>query len=101
MATKFLMPPEEAIESAQDEELLNQAPPVIERCPYLREKATGVLHVYNEHMARRGDLVEAYWGEPAPVIEPPASAALSPVSTMPPVPSVPPVPPVVRRRASS
>jgi hypothetical protein len=77
MANKFLVPPEEALQNASDEEMLNLAPPVVEPCPYLREKASGALYPFNEHMARRGDLVEAYFGEPAVVIKAPTSVELT------------------------
>lgn len=39
-------------------------PPVVEPCAYLREIKTGRVHPYTAAMAQRGDLVEAYDGEP-------------------------------------
>lgn len=56
-------PPEDAERFSNDEDL-NGPPPVISPCLYLREKATGMIHAYNEAMARRGDLVEAFEGDP-------------------------------------
>ncbi|MGF6599791.1 hypothetical protein P3T23_004525 [Paraburkholderia sp. GAS448] len=60
---------------AGDDENLNGPPPVVPPCGYLREKATGMVHVYSEEMARRGDLVEACDGpddsRPEVVVAPP------------------------------
>ena len=55
---KFQVPASDPIEREY-----NAAPKPLGQCRGLREKATGMLHPYNEEMAKRSDLVEAYNGE--------------------------------------
>jgi hypothetical protein len=61
----FTVPQDQYIDTS---DLPSGPPPFVPPCTYLREKKSGRLHPYNEQMAARGDLVEAYEG---PIVEPP------------------------------
>ncbi|RQH06627.1 hypothetical protein [Paraburkholderia dinghuensis] len=86
---RFTLPADPRPPAAEGEDL-NGAPPVVPPCAYLREKATGTVHVYSEEMAKRGDLVEAC-DDPQAQFIPPA----------PPPPPAPPATPARARRAES
>jgi hypothetical protein len=88
---RFKVPADERPRLPEDAEDLNEPPPVVPPCAYLREKATGMVHVYSDWMARRGDLVEACDG---PDERRGFAASLaSPSSLPPPPPPPPPSPP--------
>lgn len=106
---KFTAPQSQAVNDHVDPEVPAGAPPIVERCEFLREIASGRIHPYSELMARRGDLVEAYDG-PIPTekdevahalgvrqLEKAGNKSARASAPQPPQPPVPPQPPKATR----
>lgn len=66
------------------------APKPLKECKYLREKATGAIHMWNPEFGARSDLVEPYDGPFPPVVEMPEGVRTEAQST-----DTPPAPPPV------